>query len=354
MTQIPETLLETPRLGQTNADAFDVLSDLLRVVRLTGAVLFRGELTAPWAFETMDSAHLAAMLLPGARRLVLFHVVAQGRCWIALPEGNPAPLATGDIVMLPYGDVHTMASERGQKPVSVAGLVKSTHWNAGLPIVAHGGGGERTRLICGFVHCDELLFNPLLKALPPLLHVRDPQMSDRSLLAATARNLIDEVDAAHAGSACVLQRLTELLFIETLRGHMATLHPEAIGWLGALNEPMVGRALQALHADPAHPWTVEALVRRLGTSRSVLATRFKRLLGESPMHYLTCWRLQLAAQRLRDGSETIAAIAAQVGYESEAAFNRAFKRQAGEPPAAWRARAQRLARTQGAPREAQR
>lgn len=341
---------ETPGLRHAASGGFDVLSDLLRVVRLTGAVLFRGELSAPWAFETLSPAKLAAIVLPGARRLVLFHLVAQGECWIALPAGRREQLVSGDIVMLPYGDVHTMASDQAQKPVSVAGLVNRTHWNAGLPTVAYGGGGNPTRLICGFVHCDELLFNPLLKALPPLLLMRAPKTSDRSLLATTARNLIDEVHAAHAGSACVLARLTELLFIEVLRRHMAALPPATIGWLGALNDPMVGRALQVLHADPALPWTVASLVRQLGTSRSVLATRFNRLLGESPMHYLTRWRLQLAAQRLRDGTDSIATIAEQVGYESEAAFNRAFKRHAGDPPAAWRARTHRLSGHRGNPK----
>jgi transcriptional regulator GlxA family with amidase domain len=146
----------------------------------------------------------------------------------------------------------------------------------------------------------------------------------------------------------VLARLTELLFIEVLRGHMATLQPQAIGWLSALNDRLVGRALQLLHAEPAQAWTVESMARRLGTSRSVIGTRFKRLLDESPMHYLTRWRLQLAAQLLRDGAQSIAAIATQVGYESEPAFNRAFKRHAGEPPATWRARAHQLSRMQSA------
>jgi AraC-like DNA-binding protein len=350
MTRAPDHLPETPRLQRTAAGSFDVLSDLLRVVRLTGAMLFRGDLSAPWAFETLSSSKLATMVLPGAKRLVLFHLVAQGECGLALPDGPPNQLASGDIVMLPYGDAHTMASDRWQKPVSVAGLVGSTRWNAGLPTVAYGGGGERTSLICGFVHCDELLFNPLLKALPPLLHLRAAATGDRSLLTATARNLIDEAHAIHAGSACVLARLTELLFIEVLRQHMAGLPPRTIGWLAALNDPLIGRALQALHADPAQPWTVDSLVRQLGTSRSVLGARFKRVLGESPMLYLTRWRLQLAAQLLREGTDGIAAVAAQVGYESEQAFNRAFKRHAGEPPATWRARAHRLAQTQGVPK----
>ena len=345
MTQTPEPLLETLGLTRTTAGSFDVLSDLLRVVRLTGAVFFRGDLSAPWAFESMHKEQLARMLLPGAKRLVLFHLVAEGGCWIALPDGRTDRLAIGDIVVLPYADVHTMASDRLQQPVSAAELMRSARWNAGFPTVAYGGGGECTRLICGFVHCDELLFDPLLKTLPPLMHVRATGESDRSLLTAIATTLIREVHMAHAGSPCVLSRLTELLFIEAVRQRMAGLPPQTIGWLGALNDRMVGPALQFLHADPANCWTVDGLARRLGTSRSVLAARFKQRLGQSPIQYLACWRLQLAAQLLSDGNAGIAAIAAQVGYESEAAFNRAFKRYAGEPPATWRAKVVRSRKT---------
>ncbi len=339
MMQAPKILPETPGLVQAISASFDVLSDVLRVVRLTGAVFFRGDLSAPWAFEPMHKEQLARMLLPGAKRLVLFHVVAQGGCWIELSDGPADRLSIGDIVMLPYGDAHTMLSDRRQQPVSAAELMRHARWNAGFPTVAYGGGGACTRLICGFVHCDELLFNPLLKALPPLLHVRAGTTHDHSLLAATTDSLIDEIDAGHAGRACVLARLAELLFIEVLRRHMAALPPEAVGWFGALNDRLVGRALQLLHADPGHSWTVDLLAREIGTSRSVLAARFKRRLGQSPMQYLACWRLQIAAQLLRDGDASLTAIAAQVGYESEAAFNRAFKRYAGEPPATWRANA---------------
>ena len=327
----------------TNAppvDTLDVLSDLLRVVRLSGAVLFRGDLTTPWAFESMDSTQLARMLLPHARRLALFHVVAKGRCWLKLPSGQRLELSQDDIVVLPYGDAHTMESDGASDPVPVGRLLaENLQQGPGVPVVVYGGGGETTELVCGFVHCEELLFNPLLKALPVAMHISASDRPARSLVTSATHGMIDELRSARAGSACVLARLTELLFVEVLREHMASLPPQACGWLGALNDPLLGRALALLHAQPAHPWTIEALVRHLGTSRSVLAARFKALLGQSPMHYLTCWRLQLAAQLLRDNKLALSAIAAQVGYESEPAFNRAFKRFAGEPPATWRANA---------------
>ena len=326
------------------AGSFDVLSDLLRVVRLSGAALFRGDLSAPWALKTVDSTKIAHILLPKAKRLLSFHLVAEGRCWIALPGCHRVQLACGDIVVLPYGDAHTMGSDSGHEPVPVAGLLRDVTWNSGLPVVVHGGGGETTRMICGFVHCDELLFNPLLKTLPALLHINTEAEPEESLLAGSVRHLIGEAHSARAGSACLLARLSELLLVEVLRRHMTALPPETVGWLSAMNDPLVGRALQLLHADPAYGWTVNSLARQVGASRSSLASRFNALLGQPPMRYLIGWRLQLAAELLRDGAIGMAAIAASVGYASEAAFNRAFKRYTGEPPAAWRDRAGRETR----------
>ncbi|MEO8249176.1 MAG: AraC family transcriptional regulator [Burkholderiales bacterium] len=334
---IPSAAMAAPPAA---AGALDVLSDLLRVVRLSGAVLFRGDLTTPWAFESMDSSQLARMLLPRAKWLALFHVVAKGRCWLKLPSGQHLELSQGDIVVLPYGDAHTMGSDGARGPVPVGRLLaENLQCSPGVPVVVYGGGGEATELVCGFVHCDELLFNPLLKGLPVAMHLSASDRPGRSLVATATQSMIEELRSARAGSACVLARLTELLFVEVLRQHMAALPPHACGWLSALNDPLLGRALALLHAQPAHRWTVDDLVRQLGTSRSVLAARFKSLLGQSPMHYLTCWRLQLAAQLLHDNKLALSAIAEQVGYESEPAFNRAFKRFAGEPPATWRANA---------------
>jgi len=223
--------------------------------------------------------------------------------------------------------------------VPIVELLRVTPASKGVPVVVHGGGGAPTRLVCGFLNCDELLFNPVLKTLPPLLVAQTPPEFEHSLLAAAVHHLLDEAESPQAGGACLRARLAELLFIEVLRRHVASLSPELPGWLGAVNDPMVGRALQALHAQPSRRWTVDSLARHVATSRSLLATRFKTLVGEAPMHYLTRWRLQRAAQMLRDGRDGLAAIAEQVGYESEAAFNRAFKRHAGESPGAWRSKA---------------
>jgi AraC-like DNA-binding protein len=329
MIRTPEDLSGTP--------AGDVLSDLLRVVRLSGAVLLRGDLTAPWAVETPPPAQLARRLLPGARRLVLLHVVAEGHCWIALADGERIPLPPGTLALLPYADAHVLGSGEAGEPAPIVDLLPATPPRADVPVIVHGGGGAATRLVCGVLHCDELLFHPVLQTLPRLLVARPTAGAEASLVTATIRHLVAEAAAPQAGGACLRARLAELLFLEVLRRHLATLPPRTSGWLGAANDPMVGGALQQLHARPRERWTVATLARQVGASRSRLGTRFTALVGEPPMRYLTRWRLQLAARMLREGEAGLAAIAEQVGYESEAAFNRAFKRHAGAPPGAWRA-----------------
>ncbi len=335
-------MLETPSL--------DVLSDLLQVVRLSGAIVLRGDFSAPWAVETPPPALLARMLLPGARRLVFLHVVTQGHCWIEVAPGERVALSAGAVALLPYADTHTLGSGAEPDVVPIATLLRAAPACAGAPRVVHGGGGVTTRMVCGVLHCDELLFNPMLKTLPRLLVVQSPPEPAGSLLAGAIRQLSGEAEVARAGGGCLQARLAELLFIEVLREHVASLPPGAAGWLGAVNDPIVGGALQYLHARPRERWTVTSLARHVGASRSLLADRFARLVGEPPMRYLTRWRLQLAGQLLRDGHAGLAAIAEQVGYESEAAFNRAFRRHAGEPPGAWRAKVATLARPrEGAP-----
>jgi AraC-like DNA-binding protein len=335
----PKVLAETPAMrGHMPAAAVDVLSDVLRVVRLSGAVLFRCEFSLPWAVVTPDPGELARLLLPGAKQLMLFHLVAKGRCWIRLQGGEPFRADTGDVVVFPYGDAHAMASDLSMKPAPIARLLGASTQKGAMRVCVAGGGGEETELVCGFLHCDELLFNPLCKALPSVIHVKSASEPGISFLAATVRHTISEAGAAQPGNTCLLSRLSELLFIEALRRHIAGLPPGTVGWLAALNDPVVGRALQLMHAQPAHPWTVDRLARECASSRSLLAAQFKALLGQPPMRYLASWRLQLAAEMLREGAQGIAAIAARTGYDSEPAFNRAFKRYAGQPPAAWRAR----------------
>ena len=340
MTGTPDSLPETPERGGT---ATDLLSVVLRAVRLSGSFLFRGEFSSPWCCAAEDSRIVAPFLLPGAQCLVFFHVITEGRCWAELEKERPVLLGPGDVIALPYGDAHALSNPQGGKRTPFAALLPPPPWPE-PPRVVHGGGGEVTRVLCGFLHCDDALFSPVLTNLPRVLFVR-ARPDEPSWLELTTRHMLEEASLRRPGGACLLGRLVELLFVEVLRRHMEELGEHEIGWLAAAKDPTVGKALQLMHADLAQPWTVEQLGKCVGLSRSALADRFRYLLREPPMQYLTRWRLHRAAQLLRDSDQGIASIAAQVGYESEPAFNRAFKRHVGDPPATWRsgARARALA-----------
>ena len=340
MTEAPDSLPEEPDIGIEGA--MDILSEVLRAVRLSGAVLFRGEFSSPWSASVPDSRIAAPFLVPGARSLIFFHVVSEGRCWAEVERRAPLMLEEGDVIALPYGDAHTMGNPSGERRTPLSTLLPPPPWPE-LPTVSHGGGGERTRILCGFLHCDDVLFSPVLTSLPRVLHVRSRREPSAAWLQTSSRYMLAEAGVQRPGGACLLGRLAELLFVEVLRCHMQTSGAQETGWLAALTDPTIGKALQLMHGDLAHPWTVEGLGRAVGLSRSALAERFRRVLGEPLMRYLTRWRLQAAAQLLRDTDDGLAAISARVGYESEAAFNRAFKRHAGEPPASWRSRARERA-----------
>jgi AraC-like DNA-binding protein len=310
----------------------DVLSDALRVVRASGALLLRGEFTAPWVLAAPDSSVIAKLVEPDGARLVILHVVAEGRCWIDAPGCERVVLEPGEIVLFPRGTSHLLGWEAAA-PVPIAELLPAPPW-VDLPVVSHGGGGARTRIVCCYLRCDHLLFNPFLDALPPVLHLRAHDAVGADWFRASVQYLITEASRGGPGCGALVSRLAELLFVESLRAQLSK-HGET-GWLAGLADPFVARALHALHADPAQGWTVAHLARTAGLSRSALMARFQRLLRQSPMQYLTLWRMQLAAQRLRGTEETLSAIAGAVGYGSEAAFSHAFKRATGVSPATWR------------------
>lgn len=311
----------------------DVLSDVLKVVRLTGSIFLKGSFGVPWAVASSGRA-IASMLQPGAKHVTMFHMVADGRLEVELPGEDPVALEAGDLMLLPFGNRHIL--RQGNAPVVEAEEICVDLKSEGVGILKYGDGLERTQLVCGFVQSGDLFFNPVFRGLPPLIVEHTSKEPVTSLLANTARHLADEVAALRPGSRDMLGRLMEMLFVEMLRRYVARLAPEGAGWLGALNDPVVARALHVIHANPMEDWTVESLAMRAGTSRSVLAERFKATLGQPPMQYVSAWRLQLAMDMLRERRRSIAEIAAEVGYESEAAFNRAFKRHLGVPPGAWR------------------
>ena len=331
MTETPHVLTETPTAPS------DVLSDLLGKMHLTGTVLFRAEFREPWAVTTPDSCQLAGVLPVRTEQIIPFHVVASGGCSVRLSNGTSAWLREGDAVLLPNGDAHRLAGKESVDAVPVGQLLPQPPWTD-MFVVEHGGAGSATSIVCGFVQCDELLFHPIAKSLPPLIHVGPDATPGDHWLGSTIRHTAKEASSRSPGSRSMLPRLTELMFVEILRKHMRGLSEKEVGWFAAFHDPVAGAALKRMHASPRETWSVESLAREIGVSRSVLGERFKHFLDQPPMQYLARWRLQLAAQELKTTDRPLKLIAEESGYESEAAFGRAFKRHFGQSPGDWRKR----------------
>jgi len=317
----------------------DALSDVLRVVQLTGAVYLDGAFSTPWGITVPSDSALCAAYLPPSERVISFHLVTEGQCIAMLPHdpGTALRLNAGDVIVVPQGETHLLSSSADVSPQLMAPLlanqIEATPGE--VMTLVHGGGGTVTRMICGFLTAQEIWRNPLLSALPRLFKV-DMRGSSASWIESSLRFATKEAVSARAGGSTVLAKLAELLFVEAVRCHVDTMADDRKGWLAALRDRFIARALALMHARPAHPWTVEALAQNVGMSRSGFARRFAELLGMPPVQYLAQWRLQLAAQQLRVSNRALAAVAEEVGYDSEAAFNRAFKREFGVPPATWR------------------
>ncbi len=318
----------------------DALSDVLQVVRLGGAVFLHGDFTAPWCVASRVNNALCASFMPRSERIVSYHLVTQGQCWARLSD-DPASairLNAGELLVLPQGEEHIMGSALDIEPISSAPmLAQHLEESPGeLMRLTYGGGGEVTNLVCGFLACDAALSNPLISMLPRIFKV-DMRNDPRSAwLESSLQFAATEAADWRAGSALILGKLSELLFVEAIRRCIDAMPATQAGWLAGVRDRFVGRALALMHAQPSYAWTVDELARKAGLSRSAMAQRFNDLIGQPPMQYLTRWRLQLAARELTTASKPLIAIASQVGYESEAAFNRAFKREFGMPPSSWR------------------
>ncbi len=309
----------------------DALSDVLHVLRLSGAIFLDAEFTAPWCISSNSHQPMA-----GEEHIVFFHWLIAGNCKARLATGGDTmDLAAGDLLLVANDETHLMGSDLHARPKDSRELVIPGA-QGGLVRIDHGGGGEMTRFVCGFLACDRRLCRPVLESLPGMLRIPfgdDPTAAwFKSLLRVGA----EETSSPRPGSASVLARLSELLFVEALRRHIDSMPPGQTGWLAGLRDRFVGKALTLMHQSPGKGWTVDALASEAGLSRSALAERFTELLGQPPMQYLTRWRLTVAAQRLRSEGATLASVSEQIGYDSEAAFNRAFKREFGMPPATWR------------------
>jgi len=320
----------------TDAASFAMLDNALQQLRLEGALFFRSELSDGFEFESAPLA-LADSLHPGAERLILFHIVAAGSCWVAVSDGVRHWAHPGDVIVLPYADWYTMGGASPAECVSIVSLLDPLPWDH-IPVLRHGGGGEQTDLICGYLYSADPLFDPALRALPPVFVVR---LTDATAgwVHASVTYALEETVPSSASSNPIATRLPELLLIEVLRSHLASAPAADHGWLAALGDPILAPALACLHADPARKWTVADLAAGAAVSRSVLDARFRDVLDRSPIRYLTEWRMHLADELLATTDLGVGTIARRVGYDSEEAFSRAFKRGRGLAPTPWRQRA---------------
>ena len=309
-----------------------IVPQVLDLVRLDGAIFFRSHFRSPWSYTSPPVMELAGALPHAPGSLVLFHIVAEGQCWIALQDGVKRHLSSGDVVVMPYADAYASGSEEDADPVSITTLLPPPPWIE-FPQIDYGGDGENTRMVCGYLRGDTVLFDPVLRALPALFVVR-PRGPAAAWVTASVEYAMHATQLAPSG---MNRRLPELLFTEVLGIYLKESGDlELTGWLAALRDPVVGPALSMLHARPAHDWTVAELAHTVATSKTVLIDRFNLLLGRPPIRYLTEWRLSLASGLLRTTASGIAEIAGRVGYTSEEAFSRAFKRALGQSPAYWR------------------
>ncbi|HEY6728678.1 MAG TPA: AraC family transcriptional regulator [Polyangiaceae bacterium] len=313
----------------------DLLSDLLESVRLSGSVFFQASFSSPWRVRSASTEALAAALRMGNQQLILFHYVAEGACWAEV-EGARVELASGDVFVLPFGHEHVMGQGEARDTREVSQLFPAPPPWRRPPRITTGGGGASTEIVCGFLHADAALFNPLFEALPKLLVVPAASGPRAALLRASVDFLVQELAQEGPGVASVTARLSELLFVEALRQHTSSLGGDEVGWLAALREPGIRRALEAMHHEPQRDWNADELAKLAAMSRTVFFERFSELVGTAPTRYLTRWRLQRAAHWLLDSDRSMAEIAERVGYGSEAALGRAFKRECGQSPAAWR------------------
>ena len=322
----------------------DTLSDVLQAVRLRGAVFFYVSGRGGWVTEAAPGREIAPLLMRGVDHVIEYHAVARGSCWAGIPGGTSVHMAAGDVVMFPHGDAHVMSSEPGMRgTVDLQGLFDAQTDRLPVRIAYDGRDMQRgelpessadTLIVCGFLGCDVQPFNPLIETLPRLLHLKAG--ADDGWIARLTEQAVAESHARRPGGEAMLARMSEMMFVDAVRRHAEALPPESKGWLAGLRDRSVGRALALLHERPAHDWSLDELGRAVGLSRSALHERFVQLLGIAPMQYLASWRMQAAARRLLETRASVAEIALDVGYESEAAFARAFKRAVGKPPAAWR------------------
>jgi AraC-like DNA-binding protein len=312
----------------------DALSDVLRVVGLTGGIFLDARFTAPWCILGQVGPENCAPYMAPPAHLVCFHFVVEGRCFIEVTGAECAQVEQGEVVLLPRNELHRLGSDLKARAISAADIIQPPE-GVGVPRILHGGGGDACTMVCGFLGGDAQL-EPLLATLPSLLKLKVRDTPGGEWVAQSFRYGAEQLANGDPGAATIMSKMSELLFIEAVRRYLTTMPEAHTGFLAGLRDPAVGKSLALMHTQIARDWTAEELADAVNLSRSAFADRFSTLMGQPPMRYLTGWRMQVAGHKLREGKQTIAQIAFDIGYESEAAFTRAFKRELGVPPATWR------------------
>jgi AraC-like DNA-binding protein len=336
LTLVPPPLIHHDRdAAVPDREAAAVLSDALDRLRLSGAIFLRGEYTEGWGYESLPSQDAAAVLAPEAPQVVLFHVVATGRCWIDVEGQDRLWANAGDLVVLPYNDQHRMGGSQPAECVSISTLIQPPPWES-MPVIQHGEGGAPTELICGYLACDDPLFDPRMRVFPPAFVVSPPPGPARDWLRASIDYAAQQQQRVSDQRFEAPTSIPQLVLLEALKLHLASAPAVDGGWINAMRDPVLAPALAALHAEPGRKWTVAELAGESSVSVSLLDERFRDVLGLAPIRYLTAWRMHVAEDLLRSTDLGVVAIARRVGYDSEEAFSRAFKRQHGQAPSVWR------------------
>lgn len=315
----------------------DVLSDVLRTIRLEGALFLNAEMHAPWCFQVPRGEDIAAALNPRAEQMAIFHLVLDGECWAQMGDAPPVRLKAGDLLTAPHGDIHVLGSGLQHARVEISGMIQPQVPE--LARIRYGGDGDRCMLSCGWFSYESVAPNPLIEALPRMFSIPLRQRKSGAWIEQSVNFVLAQGTERQPASDMLAAKVAEMLLAEALLGYIESLPGDQNGWLSGLRDPLVGRCLGLMHGEPAKAWTIETLAHEIHSSRSVLAQRFADTVGVPPMQYLARWRMVMAAGKLRSNQGTLARIAEEVGYESEAAFNRAFKREYGVSPGAWRSAA---------------
>ncbi len=312
----------------------DALSDVLQAVRLSGAFFFDVHATEPWVAETPLGKSVVGAMFPGSDHLISYHLMMEGSCYASIDGEPPMRVSAGDIIVLPHGDTHVLSSRPGMRRTPDMAMYRRPD-DGHLParISMANSDGPAARFVCGFLGCDSRPYNPLLTALPRVIHINN---HGSGAVGTYFQFALAESKKARMGGACMLGRISELMFVDVVRQYLESLPLDRTNWLAGLRDPHIGRALTALHRDPSRAWDLQSLAQEAAQSRTAFAEKFTQFVGQPPMQYLTSWRMQLAANYLRTGTDSVAVIGNRIGYDSEAAFSRAFKKIVGVPPSEWR------------------